>query len=139
MNNHQAITREMINKAVTPEEERAYLTWWAARPPEEAIAIREYSVAMRGLFGPIQGFMDKNVDPAAPEVQALVDHWLDCAANANSPVPDRLDCVARFALLLRAPAPESLLGMHLPHPRTGPARHERQADGGLPSADSVRH
>src|SRR5258708_3149740 len=27
--------------------------------------------------------------------------------------------------------------MHLPHPRTGPARHERQADGGPPSPDSA--
>src|SRR6266481_383635 len=64
---------------------------------------------------------------------------LDCTANAILPVPDRLDCIARFALPLRAPAPESLLGMHLPHPRAGPARHERQADGVLPSTDSERH
>jgi DNA-binding transcriptional MerR regulator len=75
MSNHQAITREMINKAVTPEEERAYLTWWAARPPEEAVAMREYSAAMRVLFGPLRDFMENKTDPAAPEVQALVDHW----------------------------------------------------------------
>jgi len=79
MNSHQAITRELINKVVTPEEERAYLTWWAARPPEEAIAMREYSVAMRGLFGPIRDFMENKTDTAAPEVQALVDHWNELA------------------------------------------------------------
>src|SRR6266404_8191078 len=70
--------------------------------------------------------------------QAAKRVFIDCATNAILPVPDRLDCIARFALPLRAPAPESLLGMHIPHPRVGPARHERQADEVPPSADSAR-
>src|SRR5881398_1404438 len=45
---------------------------------------------------------------------------LDCATNRILPVPHRLDSVVRFALPLRAPAPESLPGMHLPHPSAGP-------------------
>ena len=62
------------------------------------------------------------------------------AANGSSPVQARLDSDARFALPLRAPAPEGLLlGMHLPHPRAGPGYHNRQAGEDPPPADSVRH
>src|SRR5256886_7370492 len=63
---------------------------------------------------------------------------LDCAPNRILPVPHRLDSVVRFALPLRAPAPESLPGMHLPHPRAGPGRHDRPAGEDPPPADSVR-
>ena len=66
---------------------------------------------------------------------------LDCAAIRISPVPYRLDSDARFALPLRAPAPESLLlGMHLPHPRAGPGHHNRPAAGeDPPTAGCVLH
>jgi hypothetical protein len=65
------------------------------------------------------------------------NHCLDCVANGSLPVPDRLDSVARFALPLRAPAPESLLGMHLSHPRAGPGHHNRPT-GEDPSARRFR-
>jgi DNA-binding transcriptional MerR regulator len=79
MNNHQVNTRELINQAITPEEERAYMTWWAARPPNEAVAMRDYGAAMRALFRSLQSLMEKKVDPAATEVQALVDQWNEIA------------------------------------------------------------
>jgi MerR family transcriptional regulator, thiopeptide resistance regulator len=79
MNNHQVNTRELINKAITPEEERAYMTWWAARPPNEAMAMRDYGAAMRILFRELQSFMEKKVDPAATGVQTLVDQWNEIA------------------------------------------------------------
>jgi hypothetical protein len=79
MSNHQVTTRELINKAITPDEERAYMTWWAARPPNEAMAMRDYSAAMRELFRSLHGFMEKKVEPAATEVQALVDQWNEIA------------------------------------------------------------
>lgn len=75
MNNQPAITRELINDAITPDEERAYMTWWAGRPPDEAIAMREYGAAMRELFRSLHAFMEKKVDPAAAKVQVLVAHW----------------------------------------------------------------
>ena len=82
---------------------------------------------------------ERAMSELAKQAQELKLGYLDCAANESSPVPDRLDCVARFALPLRAPAPESLLGMHLPHPRAGPGRHDRPTGEDPPPADSVRH
>jgi hypothetical protein len=79
MSNHQVNTRELINKAITPEDERAYMTWWAARPPHEATAMRDYGAAMRVLFRSLQSFMEQEIDPAATEVQALIDQWNEIA------------------------------------------------------------
>lgn len=75
MSNHRAITRELINESITADEERAYMTWWAARPPDEAVGMRDYSAALRGLFRSLQALMNRKVDPAAAEVQALIDQW----------------------------------------------------------------
>ena len=36
MSNLQAITREMINQHITPEQERDWLTYWAQRPADAA-------------------------------------------------------------------------------------------------------
>jgi len=79
MNNQQAITRELINDAITPDEERAYMTWWAGRPPNEALAMREYGAAMREIFRSLHAFMEQKVDPAAAKVQALVAQWNEIA------------------------------------------------------------
>jgi carbonic anhydrase len=85
----------------------------------------------------ISGLLEKSLETA--EVDDTGWH-LDCAANPISSVPDRLDCVARFALPLRAPAPEySHLGMHLSHPRAGSGRHDRPAGEDPPPTNSVRH
>src|SRR2546430_5792159 len=62
---------------------------------------------------------------------------LDCATNRILPVPHRLDSVVRFALPLRAPAPESLPGMHLPH-LTRRSRSSRPASWRRPSASRFR-
>jgi NAD(P)-dependent dehydrogenase (short-subunit alcohol dehydrogenase family) len=68
-----------------------------------------------------------NAGAAAPgEIDTIT---LDRAANAILPVPDRLDCIARFALHLRAPAPESLLCSAY-RPRTT-SRFAPPAVGGL--------
>jgi MerR family transcriptional regulator, thiopeptide resistance regulator len=75
MSNRMVVTRELINESITAEEERAYMTWWAARPPAEAVAMRDYSAALRGLFRSLQVLMTAKVDPAAAEVQALIDQW----------------------------------------------------------------
>jgi hypothetical protein len=75
MSNHRAVTRELINESLTADEERAYMTWWAARPPHEAAGMRDYSAALRELFRSLQALMIRKVDPAAAEVQALIDQW----------------------------------------------------------------
>lgn len=75
MANHHAIARELINAQITPDEERAYATWVAARPPDEIKAMQEYGAAVRILFRSLQDLREKQVEPAAPEVQALITDW----------------------------------------------------------------
>jgi DNA-binding transcriptional MerR regulator len=74
-NQQETITRSMINEAITPDEERAYLTWWAARSPGEAIAMREYGSQVRVVFQSLHSFFENGAAPASAEVQALVDQW----------------------------------------------------------------
>jgi DNA-binding transcriptional MerR regulator len=75
MGNHHAIVRELINEKITPEEERAYMTWAAARPPEEVKAMQEYGTAVRALFRSLQALREKGCKPDAPEVQPLITEW----------------------------------------------------------------
>jgi DNA-binding transcriptional MerR regulator len=75
MGNHHAITRELINERISPNEERAYLTWMAARPSDEIEALREYSAAVRGLFRSLQELREKGCEPADPEAQSLMAEW----------------------------------------------------------------
>jgi DNA-binding transcriptional MerR regulator len=66
------IVREVINENLTPEEERAVMTWVAARPADEMKGMHECAPAMLDLHRSFQGLREKNIDPSAPEVQALV-------------------------------------------------------------------
>ena len=75
MGNHHAMVRELINEKITPQEERAYMTWAAARPPEEVKAMQEYGAGVRILFRSLQELREKNCKPGAPEAQALITEW----------------------------------------------------------------
>lgn len=75
MSSHYAITRELINERLSPEEERAYMTWMAARPPDELKALREYSAAVRGIFRSLQDLRENGCEPADPEAQSLMAEW----------------------------------------------------------------
>jgi MerR family transcriptional regulator, thiopeptide resistance regulator len=75
MGNHQAIVRELINERISPDEERAYMTWLAARPRDEVKAMQEYGAAVHGVFRSLQEFRKNKVEPAAPEVRALITEW----------------------------------------------------------------
>ncbi len=70
--------REVINEKLTPEEERAAMTWIAARPPDEMRALREIAPAARALIRSFQDLWEKKVDPAGPDAQALVS----CPVNS---------------------------------------------------------
>jgi DNA-binding transcriptional MerR regulator len=75
MGNHQAIARELINEQISPQEERAYMTWMAARTPDEIKAIQDYGAAIRVLFRSLQDLRERRVEPTAPEAQALITEW----------------------------------------------------------------
>ncbi len=66
------IYRELANETITPDEERAIMTWIASWPPNEMKAMSEAAPALRALRNSIQDLRQNNVDPAAPEAQALV-------------------------------------------------------------------
>jgi MerR family transcriptional regulator, thiopeptide resistance regulator len=80
---HHAIFRELVNKKVTPNEERAYMTWVAARPSEEVKAMQEYGTAVRVLFRSLQDLREKKTDPANPEVQAIIVQWNEIAVRCG--------------------------------------------------------
>jgi MerR family transcriptional regulator, thiopeptide resistance regulator len=75
MGNHQAIVRELINEQIAPQEERAYLTWVAGRPPAEVKAMQEYGAAVQQVFRSLQDLRERKVAPNAPEAQALITEW----------------------------------------------------------------
>ena len=66
------IYRELVNETITPHEERAVMTWIASQPPDEMKARSEAAPAARAIVKSIQDLQQNNVDPAAPEAQALV-------------------------------------------------------------------
>jgi len=70
-----AIARKLINEQITPQEETTYMTWMAARSPDEIKAMQEYGAAMRALFRSLQDLREKLIEPAAPEAQALITEW----------------------------------------------------------------
>ena len=64
--------REAMNENLTPEEERAVMTWLAARSQDEMKTMRECAPAVRDVLRSFQELREKKVDPATPEAQALV-------------------------------------------------------------------
>lgn len=66
------IFRELVNETITPDEERAVMTWIAAFPPDAMKAIRGSAVELSPLRDSIIDLAKENVDPGAPEVQALL-------------------------------------------------------------------
>jgi DNA-binding transcriptional MerR regulator len=79
MSNLQAITRELINQHITPEQERDWLTYWAQRPADAATSQALQASARPMMEGFLQ-LMRRGAAPDSPEVQALVvrsnQHWL---------------------------------------------------------------
>ena len=68
-----AAVRGLMNERLSPDEERAAMNWIAARPAERRKAVQEeYAPAIRELFRSLRDLQEKAVDPAAPEVQALI-------------------------------------------------------------------
>jgi hypothetical protein len=75
---------ELLNEGLSPDEERAVMTWIAARPPEELKATAQGFLApAHAVFRSLQDLREKKVDPAAPEVQALMDEWNQIVARCQ--------------------------------------------------------
>jgi len=79
MSNLQAITRELINQHITPEQERDWLTYWAQRPADAATG-QALQAAARPMMEGFLRLMRSGAALESPEVQELVvrsnQHWL---------------------------------------------------------------
>lgn len=73
--------RELVNEAISPEEEREYTTWWANRPSEEAKSMQAFSEAQQGLFRALEALRAKGADPASPRVQAIMDRHRELSSK----------------------------------------------------------
>jgi DNA-binding transcriptional MerR regulator len=79
MNNLQTISRELINELITPEQERAWMTYWADRPAEAAEG-RARLAAGKAIAEGFLAAMRKGEATDSPAVQQWVkrshDNWL---------------------------------------------------------------
>lgn len=79
MSNLQAITRELINEHITPEQERAWMTYWAYRPHEAAERHARFA-ASKVIAEEFLVLMRRGETPDSPETQQCVrrsyDNWL---------------------------------------------------------------
>ncbi len=80
MNKLQVVTRELINKHITPEQEREWLTYWSQRPAEEGTDAQARFAAGKVIAAEILALMRGGATPNSPEVQVQVrrsyDNWL---------------------------------------------------------------
>jgi DNA-binding transcriptional MerR regulator len=73
--------RELVNEAITPEEEREYVTWWAKRPSEEAKSMQAFGEGQQVLFRALETLRAKAADPASPKVHAIMDRHRELMAK----------------------------------------------------------
>jgi len=64
--------REAVNEAITPEEEREYLSWVGTHP-SYVRAMQSFTQAQRPLLEELEALRVKLGDPTSPRVQAIVD------------------------------------------------------------------
>jgi DNA-binding transcriptional MerR regulator len=67
-----AVMRELINERITPEEERAWVTWWAQHP-DDAAKEKALRADVLSLLKEVQVLAESGADPGSPEAQQLVD------------------------------------------------------------------
>lgn len=65
--------RELVNETITPQEERDYMNWWAARPSKAAKSMRMFSEGQESLFRALETLRVQGADPASPKVQTIMD------------------------------------------------------------------
>ena len=83
MSNVQQVTRTLINEELTPEEERAWSTYYASNSPEEMAANREHFEGARAITQALVRLMNDGADPASPEVQALIERSNEMHTKAH--------------------------------------------------------
>jgi MerR family transcriptional regulator, thiopeptide resistance regulator len=72
MQNATSLMRDIINEIITPEEERAWITWWT-KHPKDATAAKAFNEEQTVLFLEVQALTDRGVHPASPAAQSLIE------------------------------------------------------------------
>jgi hypothetical protein len=71
MTSPEVLTRKLINEWTTPEEERAWATWWAEHPQDAAEA-REFIQERKALMEEARQLLQQAAEPGSPAAQALL-------------------------------------------------------------------
>ena len=71
MTSAAVLTRQLINENITPQEERAWLTWLAEHP-EDTAAIQEFTKSQKRLSDEARQLMEQGVDPASEAMQSVL-------------------------------------------------------------------
>jgi DNA-binding transcriptional MerR regulator len=83
MSNVQAVMRELINQHITPEQEREWLTYWAQRGPEEALASEEQRAAFKQTARDYLELMKRGAAPDSDAVQAVTERSVQVWLRSN--------------------------------------------------------
>jgi DNA-binding transcriptional MerR regulator len=75
MSNSARLTRETINEVISPDEERAWMTYWAGRPAAEVQDMQAYASEQRALLAELSKLQASGTDVASPEVQRVAGRW----------------------------------------------------------------
>ena len=71
MKSPEVLTRTLINEHTTPEEERAWMTWWAEHP-EDTTKSRGYIEERKALMEQARQLMQQGAEPGSAAAQALL-------------------------------------------------------------------
>jgi hypothetical protein len=110
--NVAAVMRELINERITPEEERAWVTWWAQHSDDAAKekALREDALS---LLKEVQVLAENGADPASQRLTRLCEtyelgdacgyaRWAPHSALGNGLEPTEPRHEEEWAFLARA-------------------------------------
>jgi DNA-binding transcriptional MerR regulator len=87
MKSPEVLTRALINEHTTPEEERAWTTWWVEHP-EDTAQSRGYVEERKALMEEARQLLQQGAEPGSPAAQALsVKH--DALTFSKYHLPER--------------------------------------------------
>lgn len=96
MKSPTSLTRALINEHTTPEEERAWTTWWAEHP-EDAADARGFIEERKALMDEVRQLMQQGAAPDSPAAQALLIRHNELVAKYRLPERNRRQCAWNLA------------------------------------------
>jgi DNA-binding transcriptional MerR regulator len=96
MKSPQVLTRTLINEHTTPEEERAWTTWWTEHP-EDAADARGFIEERKTLMAEVRQLMQQGAAPDSPAAQALLVKHNELVTKYHLPERNRRQCAWNVA------------------------------------------